>query len=119
MLDRNPDQIGGSGKAELVLHLAAIIRHGFVAEANRVGDLRQAVAFAKQPEDLKIAARPLREGIQQGGPARCPDGEQRQFLRNPRFDVLLPGGDTEDGLGDLIRGCAASFTWTRQNESMP
>jgi hypothetical protein len=36
MLDRDPDQIGGSRKAKLVLHLSAIVRHGFVAKADRV-----------------------------------------------------------------------------------
>ena len=56
MLDRHPDQISGSREAKLVFHGAAIIRHGLVAEANRIRDLHQAVAFAEEPEYLKIAA---------------------------------------------------------------
>ena len=66
MFDRDPDQIGGSREAELVLHMAAIIRHGLVAEADRIGDLQQTVAFAKEPENFEIAARQLPEGMRWG-----------------------------------------------------
>jgi hypothetical protein len=50
-------------EAELVLHVAAIIRHGLVAEANRIGDLQQAVTFAEKPENLEIAACQVVEGM--------------------------------------------------------
>ena len=59
MLDFDPDQIGGSGKAKLVLHFSAIVRHGFVAETDRIGDLQHAVAFAEELENLQIAGRQI------------------------------------------------------------
>ena len=68
MLDRDPDQVGSSRKAELVLYVAAIIRHGLVAEADRIGDLQQAVAFAEEPENLQVAARQILEGVHKGEP---------------------------------------------------
>lgn len=49
MLDRDPDQIGGSGKTKLVLHLGAIVRNRLIAETDRPGDLLQAVALAEEP----------------------------------------------------------------------
>ena len=70
ILDRDPDQIGGSCEAELVLHVAAIIRHGLVAEADRIGDLQQAVAFAKKLENLEIAACQVVEGMDGGTSGR-------------------------------------------------
>ena len=97
MLDRDPDQIGCSRKAELILHMAAIVRHGFVAEADCSGDLQHAVAFAKEPENFEIAARQILEGMRQRGQSGRPDGEQGEFLRNLRLDVVTPSGDTEDG----------------------
>ena len=63
MLDRDPDQIGSSRKAELVLYVGAIICHGFVAEADRTSDLAQGKAFPEELENLKIAARQIFEGM--------------------------------------------------------
>ena len=63
MLDRDPDQIGSSRKAELVLYVGAIICHGFVAEADRTSDLAQGKAFPEELENLKIAARQILEGM--------------------------------------------------------
>jgi hypothetical protein len=93
VLDRDPDQIGSSRKAELVLYVAAIIRHGLVAEADRIGDLQQAVAFAEEPENLQVAARQILEGVRQGGTAGRPDGEQGKFLRDIGLYVFVPRGN--------------------------
>jgi hypothetical protein len=56
VLDRDPDQIGSSRKAKLALYLGAIVRHSLVANANCIGDLHQAIAFAEEPENFEIAA---------------------------------------------------------------
>jgi|GEM_PF-5934849 len=74
-------------------------------EADRNGDLQQGVAFAKKPENLEIAACQVVEGMRQGRTAGRPDGEQGEFLRNLRFDVVVPGGDAEDAriAGDRYR----------------
>lgn len=75
MLDRDPDQVSGSGKAELVLDMAAIVRHRLVTEADRFGDPQQAVAFAEKPENFEIAARQILERMRQKGPTGRPDAE--------------------------------------------
>jgi hypothetical protein len=102
MLDRDPDQVGGTREAEFILHLAAIIRYRLVAETDRPGNLQHAVAFAEEPENFEIATRQILKGMRQRRPAGRLDGEQGEFLSDLGLDVVVPRGDAEDGERNLV-----------------
>jgi len=47
-LDCNADQIGSTARAELGFDLAAIVRRGLIADADRVSDLEQGTTFSQE-----------------------------------------------------------------------
>src|SRR5580692_8336794 len=91
-LDGDPDEVGGSGDAELGFDLAAGVGDGLVADADRRGDLIEAAPAAEEPQDLEF---PRRQLLQRR--ARRVDVRERQFLGDLVLDVALAGGDPPDG----------------------
>src|SRR6516164_3900574 len=55
--NRDADQIGIAGCAELGSDSTAIVGRGLVADAERIGDLRQGTTLGEQPKDFQIAGR--------------------------------------------------------------
>jgi hypothetical protein len=97
MLDRYTDHVGSSRKAKFILNTGAIICDGFVAQANCIGDLHQAVAFAEEPENLQVAVRQVIEGMQRRGLARGADREQGKFLGDFWLDIILSHCNARNG----------------------